>query len=761
MMQTDSLLTANDLAGLEKCFINEELANQAGLFRVESLRGAELIGRSGRGNYAGMVFPNYWPGVDTPREFRLRRDQPDLEQKADGSTKEKGKYLSPPGRASLLYFVRGTPAEWLTDEKLPIVITEGEKKTIALYRLAFHNSSSPRFFPIGLAGVWNWRGVVGRTADGRGERREVKGVITDFDRIVWRGRAVYIVFDSDVATNEKVRAARYGLTKELNRRGATVRLVDLPISDSINGVDDLMAARGPDFVLGLMAAAHASDEKVERKSQATRLVELASDAELFHTPDDEPYASLEVLGHLETWPVKSRGFREWLTRGLYEAERKAPAAQGIQDALNVLSSRARFDGECCEVHIRIAQHANAIYVDLADKSWRVVKVCPDGWQVIPVADAPVRFRRTKGMLPLPVPQSNCDINDLRDFINVIDQEWPLVLGALVAYFRPNRPFPILALHGEQGSAKSTTARVLRTLIDPNKAALRSEPRDERDLMIAATNGWVVALDNLSRIPPTLSDALCRLTTGGGFGTRKLYENDEEVLFDAMRPVIVNGIEELATRSDLLDRSIVLSLPAIPDETRRTEAELWNNFELKQPEIFGALLDAVSCALRNESNVHFERLPRMADFAQWAVAAEPALGLREGAFMCAYVGNREAANELALDASPASMHIAGLIEHSGRWEGTASELLDELSSSVGDDVKKQYGWPKSAQRMGGVLKRLAPNLRAMGIRCERGSGRGRRTWTIEKSRSPLSPLSPSPPNHDGKRTLGSTIRAADS
>src|SRR5262245_28731589 len=179
-------LTAQDLAALEKCFISPQLAEQAGLFRVDSQTGGQLIGRNGSGDYSGIVFRYLWPGEAHPREYRLRLDHPDLEQQSDGSITEKGKYLSPPGRGNILYFVPGTKPSWLKDPSLPIIITEGEKKTIALYRLAFHDSSSPRFLPIGLSGVWNWRGVVGKSTDARGERRKVKGVIADFDRIVWK-----------------------------------------------------------------------------------------------------------------------------------------------------------------------------------------------------------------------------------------------------------------------------------------------------------------------------------------------------------------------------------------------------------------------------------------------------------------------------------------------------------------------------------------------------------------------------------------------
>jgi hypothetical protein len=733
-------LTASDLAALKQSYITEDLAKQAGIVRVDSHGGAVLMGRNGRGDFSGIVFPCYWPGESKPREYRLRRDHPDLEEQPDGlPPKEKAKYLSPPGRANKLYFPPQIEPAYLENTQRPIVIVEGEKKCLAIHRLSLE--SGEPFLPIGIPGVWSFRGVVGKENDAKGARCDVKGIIPDFERIAWKGRTVNILFDTNVTTNDLVRAARNALSKELTSRGAVTRFVNLPTESGVNGVDDLLAIEGPDYVLRLIESAQDSEEKAERKSEATRLVELASNVELFHTPDDEPYASFQFNGHLQTWPVNSSGFRSWLTRRLYETEHKAPTTQSLKDALNVFSSAARFDGKRREVHVRIAEYEGAIYVDLCDESWRVVKVSPENWQVISAEAAGVRFRRSKGMLPLPEPTKGSSVESLRDFVNVRDAQWPLFAATLVAYFRPNRPFPVLALHGEQGSAKSTTARVLRALIDPNQAALRSEPKDERDLMIAAKNGWVIAFDNLSRIPPLLSDAICRLATGGGFGTRKLYENDEEVLFDAMRPVILNGIEELATRSDLLDRTIVLTLPAIADDKRQTQGELWEKFERQRSGLFGALLDAVSCALRNVSNVRLDHSPRMADFAQWATAAEFALGLQEGEFMRAYSGNREIANDLALEAATVAPALLAFIDECEHWKGTSSELLSELNSlPINEGVKKQQGWPKSYQAMGGILKRIAPNLRAVGVKVERGSGRERRAWILEKLGACSSPLS---------------------
>src|SRR5262249_36836984 len=190
---------------------------------------------------------------------------------------------------------------------------------------------------------------------------------------------------------------------------------------------------------------------------------------------------------------------------------------------------------------------------------------------------------------------------------------------------PKGPFPVLCLHGEQGCGKSTLARLLRLLIDPNAAALRSEPRDPRDLIIAASNSWVVSFDNLSHLKHWLSDALCRLATGGGFSTRELYTDADEILFDAMGPAVLNGIEDLATRGDLLKRSIILTLETISDSQRRTEGDFWREFEVARPRILGALFDVVAAGLKALPTVKLTSLPRMADFARWVRACEPALG----------------------------------------------------------------------------------------------------------------------------------------
>jgi hypothetical protein len=480
---------------------------------------------------------------------------------------------------------------------------------------------------------------------------------------------------------------------------------------------------------GVEGSLRAEQDQTEedKESQATRLVKLALAAgvELFHTPDQEAHATLSIDGHQETWPLKVKGFRRWLARLFYEQNEKSPGGQAIQDAVGVLEGQACFDGPEHPVYTRLAAHNGAIYLDLANEAWQVVEITATGWRVIDTP--PVKFRRPRGMLPLPTPVDGGILSRLRDFVNISrdsENDWRLLVSWLLAALRPTGPYPVLVVHGEQGSAKSTLVRVLRSLVDPNTAALRTTPRDERDLVIAAKNAWLIALDNLSHLPEWLSDGLCRLATESGFATRELYTDDEEALFSAQRPIVLNGIEELATRPDLLDRAILLYLPTIPDDKRQDEAQFWEQFETARSGLLGALLDVVASALGTLPSVTRDRLPRMADFARWACAAAPRCGWTAQDFLEAYTGAREATHELTLEASPVAPVLRELLASQKQWEGTASELLTALDGLAGEKSSKQKTWPKNGRALSNTLRRLSPTLRAIGIQVRFGERSGK-------------------------------------
>jgi predicted P-loop ATPase len=248
----ESGLTEQDYASLEARWISRELATRAQLRRVDSATGEATVGRRG-GDYAGILIPYFHPGSDSIREFRLRRDRPELEYDASGNLKERNKYLSPPGRSNMLYIVPGTEPKVLQDSAVPVIITEGEFKTLALCRAAEHRSPhAPRFLALGLPGVYNWRGTIGKAAGPDGSRTDVKGPIPDLDWITWSGRKVIIAYDSDVVAKEAVRLARSALAAHLRSRGALVGFLEWDPKRG-KGIDDHLADVGPDAALDEIA----------------------------------------------------------------------------------------------------------------------------------------------------------------------------------------------------------------------------------------------------------------------------------------------------------------------------------------------------------------------------------------------------------------------------------------------------------------------------------------------------------------------------
>jgi hypothetical protein len=586
----------------------------------------------------------------------------------------------------------GLPEILGADSDATIFIVEGEKDVVALRERGLIATCNPM-------GAGKWRRIAEEA------RRALKG------------RPIVVIPDNDDPGRkhgEEVIAA-------LKNCVGSVRLLALPELPPHGDVSDWLAAgHSPEELHRLVASTPgrggaANDNRGGKVSAATALVRMAEDAELFHSPDGRTWVTVAVDNHRETHALDSQSFSRWLARRFFLADGTAPGSQALSAALNVLAGKALYEGPEMPVFVRVAGHPGAVYLDLCDPAWRVVEITAHGWRL--VDRPPVKFRRARGMLALPEPQSGETHPgaDLRQILNIVeDRDWRLILAWLVGALQPVGPFPVLALHGEQGSAKSTTARILRALIDPSSAPLRAEPREPRDLAIAASNGWVIALDNLSYVPDWLSDALCRLSTGGGFSTRALFTNDEEVLFDAKRPIILNGIDEVASRSDLLDRAIVVSLPAIHEESRRPESEVLRATEAMCPGMLGTLLDGIASALRDIESTRLERLPRMADFARWATAAEPGLGLDAGVIVAAYDANRSTANEIAVDVSAIGGPIRELVADGAAWTGTASELLEALGRRVSDATKSQRGWPKNARALSGAIRRLAPNLRAVGV-----------------------------------------------
>jgi hypothetical protein len=318
------------------------------------------------------------------------------------------------------------------------------------------------------------------------------------------------------------------------------------------------------------------------------------------------------------------------------------------------------------------------------------------------------------MMALPVPMTGGNINQLQPFVNVEESDFTLIVSWLMATLGGIKPYPILILQGEQGTGKSTTSRILRALTDPSTVPLRSPPKDIKDLLVSASNNYVVMLDNLSGLSNDISDCLCRLSTGGGIDSRSLFTDNEQCLIDIQRPIIVNGIDDVAARPDLSERSISLELPVISNNRRNDEKHFYLDFDKVKSQIFGALLSGISGALANIENTQLLEKPRMADFAKWVTAAEIGLGWNHGDFMRAYLNNQQHSIEAGIESSPVGSAIIQLMENLSEWSGTPTQLYNKLSDISSVHQVKSKAWPAAPKGLGNAIKRLLPSFRRVGI-----------------------------------------------
>ncbi|MGD0662121.1 MAG: hypothetical protein ABSD38_29035 [Syntrophorhabdales bacterium] len=507
-----------------------------------------------------------------------------------------------------------------------------------------------------------------------------------------------------------------------------------------------------------------------QKPVTEQLLELAmAGNHYFRSPSEEAFVSTGIEGHKETLRVNSSAFREYLRFLYYEKYRKAIAGHVIEETIQLLVAKTRYQGQTHRLHKRVAELNETIYIDLCNKERQVVKITLCGWSVI--ENPPIHFIRTKSQEALPVPVRGGGIDDLRGFINVrTDDDFSIYLSFLIRALCPRGPYPVLLIKGGQGTAKSTALLVARKLIDPNSTPLRKLPGSDRDMFINAANNWMLVYDNVSSLSESISDALCMISTRGGFSTRILYTDLEEISIDAMQPIALAGITNLAKRGDLVDRSLIINLPQI--EQRRSETEFWRAFDKKHASIFGALCDILVCALKNITSVTSNNLPRMADFAQWILAAEEAFPWKKGQFLKAYVNNQKNIMDLALEGDPVALAVLSLMTNTAVWKDTPSETLKVLcqQTAITDKIRNSHSWPGAANKLREHLERAEAFLLDQGIQVnlnikEMGSKKFMFTKVTAQSPSAEEVETAAPPTTspdiDDKDTYQSIFPTADS
>lgn len=458
----------------------------------------------------------------------------------------------------------------------------------------------------------------------------------------------------------------------------------------------------------------------------------------FLSSNEEVYIKYNNGRYQEIHPVRSSRLKQIIGAKYYREKQRALDRDSHEKIRDHYSAMAYQAGIREPVYTRTTLHDNILYYDLANEYGEIVKITPHGWEII--TNPPINFIRSKSMLPSIKPvERNASLYPLRQHLGIQnDEDFYLVVGFILgALYKP--PHVILIHNGEQGTGKSTKSKMIASIIDPSSPPLISKPNSERDVFIAASKTHLMSYDNLSGLKPWASDTFCILATGGGYRTRMLYSDDEEKIFNVAKPIQMNGIDDIATRGDLIDRSIILSHPVIPSTQRIPESEIWQRFNNDLPEIMGGVFNALSTGLRNIDSINIREIPRMADFAMFACAASESFGATPETFMQAYKNNLLNANRTSLELNPISIALIEFINDRSKcpnmtWEGTMTRLREELLFFIPLDLHSSSYIPKTPQALSNSLKRLSPMLKGESIHIERlPRASGARNYKIFKER----------------------------
>ncbi|MFD5555681.1 ATP-binding protein [Streptomyces sp. NPDC127068] len=439
----------------------------------------------------------------------------------------------------------------------------------------------------------------------------------------------------------------------------------------------------------------------------------------FRTADGTVFAQRN--GHPVARPIRSQGtsgsHRQELMVGLYRDGLGVFNGSALKESLDLIEALA-LNGEVRPVHIRVAPGFDgATWLDLGRSDGQSVRIHPTGWDVVTPRPEDVCWRRTQltGELPLPAKDTEGKgIDLLLRLCNFATAETEcLAVAWLIGCLGPSVPVPAPFLTGPQGAGKSTGGRMLVRIIEGMSGDLRRAPKDEENLIAAVAAGWVTALDNLSHLAPDLSDLMCCIVTGAETIKRALYTDGDVVRARYRRPLLLTGIDVGVIRPDLAERLLPLRLdrPVV----RRTEAELWREFEDVLPVVLGSLLDLTVKVRATEADIPTDL--RMADFAHLCAQLDAATGL--GA-LPAYRASLDDLNDDVIEGDLLAQTVlkhAATLDPGVEVRMTSSEwlhALTQLYTGDGDFRPLPKGWPTTGKVLSDRLKRLQPTLAARGV-----------------------------------------------
>lgn len=464
---------------------------------------------------------------------------------------------------------------------------------------------------------------------------------------------------------------------------------------------------------------------------------------LFVDEYQNPHIAISVSGHIETLPIKSKRFRNWLANIFYKTTGLVVKSQDLKDAINILSAQAEFDsGDPIKLNLRVAELDGKWYYDLTNKPWEFVEITSEGWKTVKNL---ILFHRYSNQLPQVTPSRDYPSDIFDKFIKLVlsasvkkdklEEYKILLICYLVCAFVPDIPKAVPMPFGHQGAAKTSLMEFIKMLVDPSAIKTLSFPTDINELIQQLSHNYLAYYDNVSVLRDRTSDQLCRAVTGSGSSKRVLYSDDDDFIRSFKRCIGLNGINLAATKPDLLDRGLFFELKRIENKDRRKIEDIWAEFESMRPHLLGCIFDVLVKVLRwkkAHGRLNLE-LPRMADWAEWCEIISRCLGNKDGVFLEAFQNNRKVQIEQIIESSQVATCLTYYVDNNAdifdklgvdelpKWgfEGTASELLDILqliAPSLGIDARNKW-WPKAPNALSRRLNEIAHTLREAGIEIE--------------------------------------------
>ncbi len=470
--------------------------------------------------------------------------------------------------------------------------------------------------------------------------------------------------------------------------------------------------------------------------------------ELFKDQMGQAHARVKLDEGNRILEVESDNFTGWLEKQLYKHLKHAPPKNQVEALQRDLAFKARFERPEYPLAVRVARYKDSIWVDINGS--QAVKVNPGSWEI--VDDPPILFRSFPHQKPLPVPVKGGDPCDILRFVNLKNEDQKrLYMCFLVTALIPDIPIAILVLNGSPGSAKSTLLKFTKLLLDPSKPVFQGKLRNMKDFAQIASQHRMLAFDNLSKLGDEQSDILCGAITGDGDCKRKAYTDHATTSFEYRNIVGLTGVHLLPERSDLLDRSLILTLDRIDETDVKYEEELTQEFEKALPSIFGGILDTLAEVLVIKETISIDEKPRLADFAKYGASAAEALGWGKDAFLDVFKSNIALQNDSIIEADPFTQTVIKFMEEHDEWDSTATDLLvklNKIASALELDTKAS-NWPKSSNKIATALRYSEQALLSEGISWHKGKGADRKKYFLEKA-DISSVVGPDPANAHGEQ-----------